>query len=167
MGREVRRVPPHWEHPRDDDGRFIPMLDETFEEAAQEWYANLVKWQAGKHKDQVSPYYESAVDHPWFWTWEEPPKPDYYRPAFTEEPTWFQAYQTVSEGTPVTPPFATRGELVDYLTAHGDYWDQKRGNGGWSRGVAEKFVESEYAPSLMVTKSDGVVDIRAPRDGMP
>jgi hypothetical protein len=40
------------------------------------------------------------------------PPPDHPQ---DKEATWFQAWETVTEGTPVTPPFATTDELVDYL----------------------------------------------------
>jgi hypothetical protein len=78
-------------------------------------------------------------------------------------PTWFQVYETVSEGTPVTPPFATKEELVDYLVANGDFWDQHRGDGGWSRENAEAFVGAGFAMSLVVNTATGT--IKAPRDG--
>jgi hypothetical protein len=83
------------------------------------------------------------------------------------EPTWYQVYETVSEGTPVTPPFETREELVEYLVENGDFWDQKRRAEGprggfqmpcapWSRKSAESFVMgSGGAPSMVVT--NGVV----------
>ena len=68
-------------------------------------------------------------------------------------------YETVSEGTPVTPPFATKEELVEYLIEHGDFWDQKRRKEGntimpcdpWTREQAETFVnDTEWAPSGMI-----------------
>lgn len=55
-----------------------------------------------------------------------PPEREYYRSWKDEDATWFQVWETVSEGTPVTPPFATKEELIDYLVANGDFWDQKR-----------------------------------------
>ena len=69
--------------------------------------------------------------------------------------TWFQVYETVSEGTPVSPPFATREELVEYLVKNGDFWAQYRGEGGYSRKAAEAFVKDEWAPSLVV--QNGIV----------
>lgn len=49
-----------------------------------------------------------------------PPQRACYCPWKPEDATWLQVWETVSEGTPVTPPFATRQELVDYLVQHGD-----------------------------------------------
>lgn len=74
---------------------------------------------------------------------------------------WWQVWETVSEGSPVTPAFATREQLVDYLVENGDHWDQKRGDGGWGRDNAELFVESEWAPSLITAGGQ----VYAPRDG--
>ena len=56
-----------------------------------------------------------------------------------------------TEGTPVTPPFATTDELVDYLATRGDFWDQERGDGPWDRKSAEEFVKAGWAPTLIVT----------------
>lgn len=33
MGREIRRVPKNWKHPRLEDGRYQPMFDQNYEEA--------------------------------------------------------------------------------------------------------------------------------------
>lgn len=86
------------------------------------------------------------------WTPTEPPIGD-----------WWQVWETVSEGSPVTPAFATREELIDYLVANGDAWDQKRGDGGWSRENAESFVGDGWAPSLIGAAGS----LHAPRDGNP
>ena len=86
------------------------------------------------------------------------PRSDEYVDFEGREPTWWQVYETVSEGTPVTPPFATREELVEYLVENGDFWDQKnRAEGGslmpcdpWSRRNAEAFVMgSGWAPTMI------------------
>ena len=77
----------------------------------------------------------------------------------------YQLWETVSEGSPITPVFETKEELVDYLVKYGDSWDQKRGNGGWSREVASKFVGVGWAPSLVTTVVDGNLKVLQPRDG--
>lgn len=157
MGREIRRVPPNWQHPRNEQGRYQPMYDETFDNALDEWVKNYHLWKKGSHPDQQEyPYWEWAG---------KPPDPDYYRPEFDQEPTYYQVYETISEGVPVTPPFATKEELVNYLVKYGDFWDQKRGDGGWARENAERFVSSEWAPSFMVFRSSEETVIKAPRDG--
>lgn len=170
MGREVRRVPANWEHPKVErpDHRlqrmvmdYQPMYDCPFGPAMDEWYAGWKAWERGERPDYAS---DESKDLP-FWEWEgSPPDPAYYRPDWKEgEATWYQVYQTVSEGSPVTPPFATQAELVDYLVANGDFWDQKRGDGGWSRENAESFVGDGWAPSLIGAAGS----LHAPRDGNP
>lgn len=83
----------------------------------------------------------------------------------TEPPAgdWWMVWETVSEGSPVTPAFPTAEALIDYLVERGDAWDQSRGDGGWSREAAEKFVGRGSAMSLVVT--GGVA--YSPRDGQP
>jgi hypothetical protein len=180
MGREVRRVPPNWEHPKKDypnhrlgrmEQDYQPMRDNDVESAWIEWQREFAKWIGGEG-DRIREKYgdeDYPKDEPYrsFCGWHgEPPDPDYYRPRWDESTaTWFQVYETVSEGTPVTPPFATKDELVEYLSTYGDFWDQKRGDGPWSRANAEQFVSRGHAMSLMVVRTAGSVDIKAPRDG--
>lgn len=157
MGREIRMVPPNWEHPKKEVCRFIPgqgyrsvmadmpMYDKRFETAAAEWKAEYAKWEAGERPDYCTDDFRSLE----FWEWRgDPPDRAYYRPWKDEEATWFQLWQTVSEGSPVSPPFATREELAAYLAEHGDYWDQRRGEGGWGKDAADAFVKVGWAPSL-------------------
>lgn len=175
MGREIRQVIPNWDHPRrrcehspwmggcDEAKRnngqcYQPMYDQDYDAAAREWLRDCIAHSKKKHTDPESKYY---------WDYSGPP-PDkaFYRPKWSDhERTWVQIYETVSEGTPVTPPFATKAELVEYLVQHGDFWDQLRGNGGWSRANAERFVEDEFAPSMMVMQTSAGMVIKEPRDG--
>lgn len=71
MGREVRRVPADWEHPRDERGKFIPT-----------------------------------------YSWDMPQWPE-------NEATHYMMYEDTSEGTPISPAFATKEELARWLTDTG------------------------------------------------
>lgn len=108
MGREIRMVPPRWQHPINKKGEYIA--------------AHNIHYK-------------------------------------TEEAIWYQVYETVSEGTPVTPPFETQQELIEYLVIHGDFYQQKCQNEtkpGYSREVAEQFVlKSGWCPSIVI--SNGVI----------
>ena len=84
------------------------------------------------------------------WEPQEPPTGD-----------WWQVWETVSEGSPVTPAFPTRDALIDYLVEGGDISDRKYGEGGWTRENAESFMAAEWGPTLIGTPGD----LRAPRDG--
>lgn len=174
MGREIRRVPPNWEHPQREckhrptcsTGRcFQPLYDRDFATEAREWKDRLAAWERGERPD----YCDEESRTLEFWEWDGgPPERAYYRPAWTdEERTWLQVYETVSEGTPVSPAFATREELIEYLVTHGDYWDQSRGDGGWQRANAESFVGRGWAPSMMTVATACGTEVYAPRDGVP
>lgn len=137
-------VPPNWEHPTVPGSGLQPMLDTHYERAAKEWRDGLAAWEGGEreaHRLETGEDYEY-----WEWT-SNPPSKEYYRPWRDEEATWFQVWETVTEGTPVTPPFATREELAAYLAEYGDEWDQSRGHGGWGMKRAQAFVASGWAPS--------------------
>lgn len=149
MGREVRRVPPNWKHPERDDyrGGPQPMYDKTFAAAVAEWKAGYAAWERGERSEGCSESVRSME----FWEWHGPP-PDreYHRPWADDEATWWQLWETVSEGTPVSPPFATKDELIAYLAERGDFWDQKRGDGGWGIERARAFIDAGWSPSLVV-----------------
>lgn len=150
MGREIRRVPPNWEHPKNERG-YIPLYDESYLDAITEWIDSHQKWLKGEHKDQIGD--SDMKRYKYYADWAgNPPDVDSYRPEWKEDQaTWFQVYETVSEGTPVTPPFATAEELVEYLATKGDFWDQQRGDGPWSRHAAQSFcLQGGYVPSAMI-----------------
>jgi hypothetical protein len=159
MGREIRSVPSDWEHPKYEENeiryehqrdQYHPMYDEFYDTACTEWYEAAA---AFKPVGDIKFYHD--YNGP-------PPKMEYYRSRdwSVAEATHFQMYETVSEGTPVSPVFATKEELVQYLIKNGDYWDQKRGHGGWNEENARSFVEREFAFSMM-----GVAgQVKMPRD---
>lgn len=177
MGREIRRVPADWQHPtqscphspwnggceeaKRNNGRcFHPLFNKSFLEAAREWLDAAIRWDNDEDPDTA----EHKKDHPFYWQWNgKPPDPKYYRPDWKSAPTYYQVYETVSEGTPVTPHFATKEELIDYLVESGDFWDQIRGTGGWDRKAAEEFVSREWAPTMVMIPEAGIM--LKPRDG--
>jgi hypothetical protein len=159
MGREIRCVPKGWQHPRVSDyygaetygGRqkqdadeYVPLYDANFADAAREWKREYAEWEAKAHPD-YRPDYE-------FWEWsKEPPSRDAYRVdgfVFSpEDATCYQVYETVSEGTPVSPVFETPGQVIEWLVTQ-----------GYSPEAAEKFVRVGHAPSLVVSPEYGVQD---------
>lgn len=169
MGRKLRMVPPNWDHPvvtlRNGQEGYQPMRDRAFEAAAKEWKERFLKWEAGERPNWISEEFSKME----FWEYDgPPPNRECHRPWQDSEATWFQVWETVSEGTPVTPPFATKEELIEYLVANGDFWDQKRREEGrhdincepWPRQAAERFVNGPgWAPSL-------VMDAKGVRSGV-
>lgn len=108
MGREVRRVPASWEHPQKENGDYQPLYDESWEEAVAEWKAGYAKWEADGARGGE------------FWEYDSPPDRDYYRPRWTDaERTHFQMYETVSEGTPISPPMESVEALARWLADNG------------------------------------------------
>jgi hypothetical protein len=181
MGREIRRVPPNWEHPRGDRGHgrgedFLAMYDRDYESDARAWNLGIVLWELQrfsllrwivKHLLPKRIDRRQADDDYNYWEYCNPPDSETCRPKFTEEATWFQVYETVSEGTPVTPPFETKEELIEYLTAHGDFWDQRRRQEGglcehfdnepWTEEAARSFVRAGSAPTFVGFPSKGLI----------
>lgn len=154
MSREIRMVPPNWNHPTNDRGNLQPMYDRYFGDEFAEWLKNFDRIRAGKIDEIERECYAGEGKNElaeWLRDEGTPPNPIYYRPWKNEEATWVQVWETVSEGTPVTPPFATREELIEYLVKNGDRWDQRRGNGGYSREQATAFVTAGWAPSMVIS----------------
>lgn len=175
MGREIRMVPADWEHPRDEQtGEYISLYDKDYPHALNDWLNQLDQWKCYDYAKKIREYPEQGYDklpmETAFADWHgNAPRDKDYRPAWMPDnpPTHYQVYETVSEGTPVTPHFATKNELVSYLVAFGDDFDQRRLIGGWNRQNAKQFVEMGSAPSLMVISGSRGVQINEPRDGMP
>ncbi|HEX9640586.1 MAG TPA: hypothetical protein VGB13_04660 [Candidatus Krumholzibacteria bacterium] len=146
MGREIRRVPPDWEHPRDPRGRYIPLSDgRDYHEDAALWLTELAAWEAGTHRyltgeglKDGKPW-TTKSEHRYWWDYDGPP-PEARHHMLVDVPesecTHYQLYETTSEGTPHhdCPVFATLGALIDWAaeqaTTFGGYtatreeWEQ-------------------------------------------
>ena len=145
MGREIRRVPPHWNHPGEGLGRPQPMYDKDYQTAGEEWVEEFIKWHV---KKEYPCYAKESSKRLFYWDWESPPpQKELYRPWKNSEATWFQLWETVTEGTPVSPPFETLEELAQYLAANGDTWDQHYGKGGWGIERARAFCADGWCPT--------------------
>ncbi len=141
MGREIRRVPPHHEHPVDKEGHYRPMHEKNYIDALDKWIAGHHRWEDGGDPDR------EKSECRYFADWEgDPPSPQYFATYKTEEATWYQLYETVSEGTPTTPPFETQEQLIDHMVEEGSIHDGK-----WSRKGAEHLVKTGWQPSMAGT----------------
>lgn len=151
MGREIRRVPKDWEHPKDSNNNYIPMYDEVYEDAANRWIKGFLAWIKGDHDYQIETGIlsgtntEGGTGYKYYWDYDgPPPNPKNYRPAFRSDPIYFQIYQTVSEGSPVSPVFETEKEIL--------YWLIKE---NYSEKAARAFIDTGHAPTIVVV--DGVL----------
>lgn len=166
MGREIRRVPVNWEHPktrrRDShtgayQEEYHPMFDRDVEAAMAAWEEEYAKWKAGEMAKELAddPDLPYNVNEPYraFCDWNgQPPDPAYYRPRWPEGvELGYVVYETVTEGTPITPAFATKEALIDHLCTKGTDWD----DAPWSRNAAALFVEREWSPSFMINSATG------------
>ena len=146
MGREIRRVPKGWEHPKNEKGYFTPIYNEYYLDAFNEWIAEHNEWLSGTHPDQLG-LSEDTKGCRFYAQWNgNPPDVNYYLTEKWEDKdlTCFQIYENVSEGTPVSPLFNSLDELITFLTEN-----------GYSREQATKFAKSSYAPSFSI--NNGVI----------
>lgn len=101
MEREVRRVPENWEHPKDEMGRYIPIYD-NYENKVKEFQSRV----ESKGVANALEYYDGG--------------PKYSRFMHPDgERTHYMMYETTSEGTPISPAFATPEELARWLADTG------------------------------------------------
>lgn len=137
MGREIRQVPKNWKHPKDNQGKYIPLFDQTYDEVLAAWQKVAKSWKDGTHP--------ALKDEPWlkeeFPQYENygnvSPQKELYRPVFTEPATCYQIYENVSEGTPVSPIFETKTEMKEWLVEQ-----------GYSRKAASAFIHNGFASTF-------------------
>lgn len=91
------------------------------------------------------------------------PDPESYVPEWNvpAEELGYCLYETVSEGTPVTPVFATPEELIDHLATEGQDWSQEP----MRREAAEALVRGGWAPSaIVVSNASGTTFLKGDMD---
>jgi hypothetical protein len=157
MGREIRRVPAGWEHPTEathHGQQFKPLYDESFQEAAEQWWQAALAW----HRRDDAANAEYYAKYPWYWQWGGvPPDLDHYRPDWSDdERTHLQIYETVSEGTPCSPVFATAEDLIEWMVQPIDRTSPYNKGADWqcsqgrTREAATAFVNSGGGPSMVI-----------------
>lgn len=142
MGREVRRVPADWQHPKEQKpdwstgrmtDRYKPLHDGSYAQAAKDF---LEKANA-EGLEAATDYYGAA------------PMPDEYMPDWpAEQRTHYMMYEDTSEGTPISPAFATPEELARWLA------DTGASSFGQMTATYEQWLRvarGGYACSLVVT----------------
>jgi hypothetical protein len=136
MSREVRPVALDWEHPRaggtysDGSPRYIGLHSREDLRFRLEWNA--------EHPDD-----EDA---------REPIDLSEYMPEIPEgTPHGLQYYETVSEGSPISPVCATKEELAAWLSS------SEAGRDRMAPDVAARFVAQGWAPSFVSTPQTGLI----------
>ena len=122
MGREVRRVPADWQHPKNErTGHYEPLHD------------------GGRYKRDADEFMATATSHGLQQAVEDfggAPNTDDYMPVWSEDQcTHYMMYEDTSEGTPISPAFATPEELARWLTDTGAsaFGDMTGSYEGWLR----------------------------------
>ena len=114
----ARKVPANWQHPKKPDGSYIPLFE------GWRWNLDYPNWinERERYKAQwMVEDEEQGQSVPGWMTCfiaEYGPEPEScdYMPAWTpEEKTHWMMYETTSEGTPISPAFATDVELTLWL----------------------------------------------------
>lgn len=127
MSREIRAVAPGWQHPRDPG---------TYSDGSPR-YRGLYK--ASELQTDLAVFEENPDKFDGV-----EPNPSQYMPELKEGTAYgWQMYETVSEGTPVSPIFATKDELAEWLSS------PAAGRERVSVESAAKFVKDGWAPSFV------------------
>lgn len=116
MGREVRMVPPGWEHPKDKRGSLIPLLRQTRNEYVAEKAAWERKDMAALPSYVLPRFLDEYTYEEWAGTINKGPRMPDFEPGTA---THFRMYETCSEGAPISPAFATAEELARWLADNG------------------------------------------------
>jgi len=159
MGREVRRVPADWQHPKDvvlgPSGpveRYRPLFPgERYQNDVDSWDEDCAKWKAGWRPDYCTDPDSRAMTFEQ-WEGQRPHRDDYMPDWPAEQRTNLMMYEDTSEGTPISPAFAAPEELAQWLADNGASWF------GDSTATYERWLRvarGGWAPSLVVV--DGAV----------
>ncbi len=150
MGREVRRVPPDWQHPNKYD-RPKPLFygaGGRYEKQAREWLAEAIKWSQGERPDYAR---DEAPE--FYWDWDGAPREadDYMLVGVPDAAcTHFQLYESTSEGTPIGPVCATLDEVATHAAEHASVFaDLKASKEEWLRICGGEPVMVELAPGFV------------------
>jgi hypothetical protein len=142
MGREVRMVPKDWEHPIDNDGLLIPLLAD-YQRDARDFLAKAI----AEGLDEAVDYFGCT-----------PNKSNYMPELSEDEVGYYCMYENTSEGTPISPSFATPEELARWLTDNNAsaFGGSTASYEGWLR-----VAKGTFAPSCVVVDGQYVNGVDA------
>lgn len=133
MGREVRRVPADWQHPKDElTGSYKPLFP------GEQYKANAEGFLEKANAEGL----QEAID----WYGQAPNQNDYMPDWPASERTHYMMYEDTSEGTPISPAFATPEDLARWLAETGasSFGSQTASYEGWLR-----VAQGGWAPSAV------------------
>jgi hypothetical protein len=177
MSIELQRVPADWKHPTDSDyaarGRVSRLayeapkndkwcsihMNRSWGEATRDWWRERIKekltlwlcyWPTVFGWIEAPAVIRYGCDEP-----HTPPRHFDYRPHWRERSrTHVQLYETVSEGTPISPVMPSVEALAEWCAAQErEVWVNTRmDKAGWLR----FFARGGWAPSMVITPERGV-----------
>lgn len=158
MGREVRRVPADWQHPRsagtyrDGSPRYVGLMKGPWSEAIASWKEEKSHWDNGECRDYSKPgmWKPREADQNYSfeeWSGDEPLQSEYMPEWSAEQATHLMMYETVTEGTPISPAFETPEELATWLADNGA---SAFGGEGASYESWLAMIKEGYAPSFVI-----------------
>lgn len=147
MGRQLRKVAANWQHPKNKNGNYIPLLDGKFSERLAKWEEENAQWEKGFRDDWSGGWKQREADELNMtfaeWDGEKPVKEDYMPEWKDEELTHIQLYENTSEGTPISPVYlATEIEkLCEYAAENcSTFADFKASKEEWQSMLDKDFV---------------------------
>lgn len=150
MGRKVRRVALDWTPPDH------PHYDKSFDHAVQVWTNGKHAWESGADPDATK-YSQYTYEE---WNGSCPDDPAYYRPEWPEgTPLGYCLYETVSEGSALSPVFETPDALAQWMASN-EIWGAR-----YTLEQATAFVSEGWAPTFVIQGGnlrDGVSFIAEP-----
>lgn len=167
MGREVRRVPADWKHPKHwtpclhgMEERHKPLSPgEDYQRLVDEWDKECAKWKAGERPDYCTG--ESRLLCYEQWAGQRPHRDDYMPNWPAEQRTHLMMYEDTSEGTPISPAFETPEELARWLVDNNAsaFGSETASYEGWLRVARGGFACSAVIQDgVMQSGVDGLTD---------
>jgi hypothetical protein len=162
MGIQLRKVAANWQHPKDEKGNYIPLLEYRFSKQLAEWQEGKEKWEQGfsenwfpkENESKWKPKTEEENKMTWEeWTSEMPVKEDYMPEWSEEEKTHIQLYENTTEGTPTTPVFKADEleKLCEYAAENcSTFADFKKTKEEWFKMLSDGFVCHEQGNIIFV-----------------
>jgi hypothetical protein len=151
MGRQVRRVPADWQHPKEyniyrGEDEYKPQHDRDWRAEAVQWDEDRAAWESGNRPDYAS---DQPADFPYDqWAGQRPFSGDYMPNWPAEERTHLMMYEDTTEGTPISPAFETPEDLARWLADNG------ASSFGSSTATYEQWLpicRCGWAPSMVMT----------------
>lgn len=124
---ELRFVPENWSHPKDEKGLFLPLRGESFSKEIADYKEEKEMWNnprgfKKKIMGESFSWVPKEEDEKKFsfedWHGKCPEEKDYMPEFSDQERTHCQLYETITEGTPITPVMGSSAEVGRWIVKH-------------------------------------------------